>query len=269
VNDEWELGKSGRGDGVWFFREDLTVCEVIAPPGVRALPARHERPDDGVSGWRLVRWVSEDDDGPLIDLDPPAEVRLIETTEALQLLGARWRAQVRIIMVDQLQQAMAFGRAPGGLALAERHAHAGAQAVDWILAQLRDAYPEEAWDLPASPPPAVEIPATVQDLISRIPMDRLRREGVRVQTAHAPTRPDPSRRVEAFETARAVVARQTRKALLRGWCAVKPMLLYANERLETWAVPPEPHDQSAPFEERRAGGGMLQDPDRQVVVGRR
>ena len=161
---------SPRGDGDWFVAEDGADIRAFAPPGVwLPWPSSAPYSQRTRGGWRCASWPA--DPAPLLDADPPVVIEAVTTTDVCASMPPAMRDEVRAVMVDQLRAALCLGRGSDGL-VNDDVAHAGAAAANWVLKELRDAFPAEEWSLPASVVKLAEIPATSDALLSAIPPAR-------------------------------------------------------------------------------------------------
>ena len=71
-------------------------------------------------------------------------------------------------MVNQFNAALCLGRGSDGL-VDDDAARAGAAAAKWVLGELRTAFPEVEWRLPASIVELDDIPATSDALLDALP----------------------------------------------------------------------------------------------------
>ena len=151
---QWSLepASSGRGD-VFVATRASGVC-VLAPPGVPLNRTEWRRVTaEGTFGWRVATWsVSADEPPPCIDTDRATVVREISTVGALEFLGPEWREYVWQLLLVQVQDARSFGEAAPGELVEEDVVRVGAQAVRWITAELRAAFPEREADAVVEPP---------------------------------------------------------------------------------------------------------------------
>jgi hypothetical protein len=154
------LQLSARGDGLWYVGIDDEAVHVIAPPGVHITGSRYQTTDRPlVGGWRLARWAMRDREAPLVDIDAPSSPpEEISTCEVLSLVGDECAAEVRAMLVSRLSAASSFGEPDprGKRAPREEQARAGARSVAWLLAELKEAFPEEEWEFPHRGAPFVE-----------------------------------------------------------------------------------------------------------------
>jgi hypothetical protein len=120
---------------------------VIAPPGVRL--TLNEGADPGapglLPGWRRVTLPVDSDPDP--DAIDDAEPVCISTREALECLGSSAAPDIKCIMIAQLSIAIALYEDQGDGPLDKNQA-ALSKASNWVLNELRDAFPDECWDLP-------------------------------------------------------------------------------------------------------------------------
>jgi hypothetical protein len=107
----------------------------------------------------------------LLDAEPPVAIETVTTTELCAGMPTAMREAVREVMVDQLHAALCLERGSDG-PVDDDAARAGAAAANWVLKELRAAFPAEAWRLPASAVELGEIPATSDALLDAIPTPR-------------------------------------------------------------------------------------------------
>ncbi len=163
----WSIEPSPRGDGPWFVAEDSNVVRAFAPPGVwLPWPLSAPRGQQTRGGWRRASWPAEP--VPVLDAERPGALQLVSTTEVCESMPIDMRGQVRAVMVDQLHAALSVGRGRVGL-VDDDAARAGAAAADWVIAELRSAFPEEEWQLPASIVELTTIPPTSDELLQALP----------------------------------------------------------------------------------------------------
>lgn len=168
--NSWSIEPSPRGDGAWFVAEDGGGIHAFAPPGVwLPWPASATYGQRKRGGWRCASWPAEP--APLLDAEPPVAIETVTTTEVCAGMPTAMREAVREVMVDQLHAALCLGRGSDG-PVDDDAALAGAAAANWVLKELRAAFPAEAWRLPASVVELAEIPATSDALLASIPTPR-------------------------------------------------------------------------------------------------
>lgn len=138
---------------------------VVAPPAVRFRP---DEPDSQRVSWRHVVWFLRDhDDEPVVSADLPDEVLTMRTVEVVELLSEQHHEFVRLAMARQIRRAALMEHSSEGACLADRHAQLAGRARGWVTHELIEAFPEESWF--KSSPYLAEIPATVDELLQRIP----------------------------------------------------------------------------------------------------
>lgn len=145
------------------------MVSVFAAPGV-ALPEPAMRSVDAavLRGWRRAVWPLDED--LVLELDPPAATFRVATIEVCCDMPDELRSMVRSIMVDQLHVALAFGESSSRELVVDEEARARQASVSWILTELREAFPDEVWELPQpSMLPAV-IPDTPDELLALLPV---------------------------------------------------------------------------------------------------
>lgn len=168
--NSWSIEPSPRGDGAWFVAEDGAVIHAFAPPGVwLPWPASAPYGQRTRGGWRCASWPAEP--APLLDAEPPVAIETVATTEVCAGMPTALREAVREVMVDQLHAALCLGRGSNG-PVDDEAAQAGAAAANWVLKELRAAFPAEDWRLPASVVELADIPATSDALLAAIPTPR-------------------------------------------------------------------------------------------------
>jgi len=166
----WSIEPSPRGDGAWFVAEDVSNIHAFAPPGVwLPWPASAPYGQRMRGGWRCASWPAEP--SPVLDAELPVAIETVTTTDVCARMPSAMREAVREVMVDQLHAALCLGRGYDGL-VDDDAAQAGAAAANWVLKELRAAFPAEEWRLPASVVQLAEIPATSDALLSAIPGPR-------------------------------------------------------------------------------------------------
>jgi hypothetical protein len=166
----WSIEPSPRGDGPWFVVEDSNSVHAFAPPGVwLPWPSSAPRAQQTRGGWRRASWPAEP--VPVIDAELPGALLQVSTTQVCESMPIDIREQVRAVMVDQLHAALSVGRGRKGL-VDDDTARAGAVAADWVLNELRSAFPEEQWKLPASIVQLTNIPPTSDELLDALPAQR-------------------------------------------------------------------------------------------------
>ena len=172
MRTEWSVVPASGGDGTWLVsQDDETLC-VFAAPGV-ALPTASRRPCDATRhGWRRSVWSIADD--PVIDFDMPIETTAVATSDVCQVLPHELRNVVRNQMVNQLTIALSFGEIGWSGLVDDDAAHARQACATWIVSELREAFPEEAWELPRPSLLVTVIPDTYDDFLERLPHPRAR-----------------------------------------------------------------------------------------------
>ena len=164
----WSVASSSDGSGDWFVAEQRGLLSVFAAPGV-TLP----EPPAGlvaetvVHGWRQAIWVLDDD--PIVDIDPPVATFRVTTVEVCTDMPRPLRAEVRRIMVDQLHLALTFGESSQDELVVDAEAHARQASVAWILAELREAFPDELWELPQPSMRPATVPDTLDEFLLCLP----------------------------------------------------------------------------------------------------
>ena len=163
----WSVEPCPRGDGVWFIAEDSGAVSAFAPPGVwLPTPASRTQMDRRLAGWRRASWPPDPE--LVLDIEPPIELSGVSTVDVCAQMPASLRNRVREVMIDQLHAALCLGRGRDGL-VDDDAAQAGAGAAKWVIHELRAAFPDEEWLLPASIVELSDIPSTSDELLSALP----------------------------------------------------------------------------------------------------
>ena len=163
----WSVEPCPRGDGVWFVAEDSDAVSAFAPPGVwLPTPASRVQMDRRLQGWRRACWLPEAE--LILDTELPIELSHVSTLNVCAQMPAALRDRVREVMINQLHAALCLGRGRDGL-VDDDAAQAGAGAARWVIHELRAAFPEEEWLLPASIVELSDIPTTSDELLSALP----------------------------------------------------------------------------------------------------
>ncbi len=145
MSDRWEIHDAPYG-GIWFVLQTDLEMEVIAPPGIRiTLGEGHDPAVPGLlPGWRRVTLPDDD------DLDPQAiddaDAVCVSARYVLDRLGPESASAIKRIMIAQLSMAVALAQAEDG-SVGDGRATAGSRGVIWALGELRDAFPNERWEL--------------------------------------------------------------------------------------------------------------------------
>lgn len=147
MRTHWRRENAGDRSVIWFVSVEPTRISVLSPPGVAISPvsAADTGQPDVKSGWRWGVWNRKDrEDWPVIDREPPAATREIDTLAVLRLLDEELHEMVWTCLWTQLQVARRIGRQQHGMVPSEDLARAGALAVTWLQDELLSAFPERA-----------------------------------------------------------------------------------------------------------------------------
>jgi hypothetical protein len=145
MSHRWEIHDAPYG-GIWFVLQTDSEIEVIAPPGIRITLGEGRDPavPGLLPGWRRVTLPDDD------DLDPQAiddaDAVCVSTRYVLDRLGPESVSEVKRIMIAQLSMAVALAQVEDG-SVGDGRATAGSRGVIWALGELRDAFPNERWEL--------------------------------------------------------------------------------------------------------------------------
>ncbi|MGA8364044.1 MAG: hypothetical protein WB709_05945 [Solirubrobacteraceae bacterium] len=145
MSDRWEIHDAPYG-GIWFVLHTNSEMEVIAPPGIRITLGEGRDPmvPGLLPGWRRVKLPDDD------DLDPQAiddaDAICVSTRDVLDRLGPESASEIKQIMIAQLSMALALAQAEDD-SVGDGRARAGSRGVTWALSELRDAFPNERWEL--------------------------------------------------------------------------------------------------------------------------
>jgi hypothetical protein len=148
VSDRWEIHDAPYG-GIWFVLHANSEMEIIAPPGIRITLGEGRDPEvPSLPGWHRVKLPDDD------DLDPhaidDADAVYISTRDVLDRLGPESASEIKQIMLAQLSMALALAQAEGD-SVGDGRATADSRGVIWALSELRDAFPDERWELSSFP----------------------------------------------------------------------------------------------------------------------
>jgi hypothetical protein len=227
VTPLWQSQYAPHDFGLWFVKDDEHETAVLAPPGTHVLAPRYRPPAarSSTAGWRLATWMCAGNPDLRIDSAAPETVVAMKTLEVLDLLDDQWAHQVRMIMVDQLQQAMAFGVTGVKGPPIERSAQLGAVNSTLIREELEAAFPEEDWSLPAADTRREDVPDTYEALAEEMDLP--------LHESHQPNE-TPQNTHSGHASARRTVEEAVAKKLLDALTAIREQLSPRVQSVSDW-----------------------------------
>jgi hypothetical protein len=173
----WEFRDFGGGNrGLFALNEE--AMHVVAPPAVRIQP---DEEDVDLASWRHAIWTCQEGSEPVVSIDPPEKVTRMSATDVIRMLPANQHDYVRSVLARQLRLAAMHSAPDPGHGRDDRRAQRAGRVQSWTIAELADAFPEESWFVERDVD--IEVPATVEEILDRMPAVRETQAEVRQHLA--------------------------------------------------------------------------------------